>query len=380
MITLLVTDRNLNVLGDPITQWTDIDITLRFNEPDSGSVALPTGVLSPAQLAPGNRLVVIRDGAYFTAGPIETPGALSWSVRGGDSGPGTTTLTFASDLASIVAEVAYPDPARAITAQTVARRTFTNANAEAVMRQLVTENVGPAALAARRIPGLSLGAVAGVGSAVTFGFRLDQLGDALRAVALAGGGLGFRTRWTGTGITFEVYQPRDLRAQVRYSRGLGNLRGYEFDPAAPTATVAIVGATGEAANRAFSEFVSPAAATWGRMVTVVDQRTAEDPAEIVQAGAEALAQGAESARLTADTVDTATQRYGTHYGLGDLVSIELNNGVELADIVRAVNLKATPATGEVVTSTIGTQSASVDPDWVRLLRDLARRLGRLEAI
>lgn len=380
MITLLITDRELNVIGQSITRWTDIDITLRFNEPDSGSVTIPADGLSVDQLAPGNRLVVIRDGAYFTAGPIETPGELAWSLTGSDSGAGTVTLTFASDLASIVAEVAYPDPAHAITAQAAARRTFTNTNAEAVMRQLVAENVGPAALPARRIPGLTVAPAAGIGSNVTAGFRLDPLGDSLRSVALAGGGLGFRTLWTGSGIVFEPYQPRDLTAQVRFSRGLGNLRSYNYAPAAPTCTVAIVGAQGEAEDRVFAELVDPAAATWGRMVAVVDRRDTSDGAEINEAGYEALAQGAESARLTADTVDTATQRYGVHYGLGDLVGVELNNGVALADVVRSVNLKATPNTGETVAAIIGTQSASTDPQWVRLLRDLARRLGRLEAI
>ncbi|OZV74764.1 hypothetical protein CA850_29750 [Micromonospora echinospora] len=381
MITLLITDRDLNVVGQPITRWTEIDVTLRFNEPDSGTATIPTDGLSIDQLAPGNRLVVIRDGAFFTGGPIETPGALSWSATGGDSGAGTTTLAFASDLASIAAEVVYPDPANPITAQTAARRTFTATNAETVLRTLVRENVGTLALLPRRIPGLLVANPIGIGAPVTMGFRLDHLGDALRSVALAGGGLGFRTEQTASGsIVFRVYQPRDLTGQVRFSRGLGNLQAYRYEPAAPTCTVAIVGAQGEAEDRVFAELVADAAATWGRMVAVVDRRDTSDGEEIDAAGYEALAEGAEAAQLTADAIDTPTQRYGTHYDLGDLVSVELTNGVELADVVRAVTLKATPQTGEVVTPLIGTQSASTDPAWVRLLRDLTRRLGRLEAI
>ncbi|MEU4568659.1 siphovirus ReqiPepy6 Gp37-like family protein [Micromonospora sp. NPDC023956] len=382
MITLLTTDRNLNVVGDPITRYTDIDITLRWNEPDSGTVTVPADGVSVAQLAPGNRLVVIRDGAVFTAGPIESPGALSWSAAGSDVGAGTITLAFASDLASIVGEVVYPDPANPITAQTAARRSFTATNAETVLRTLVRENVGTLALTARRIPGLLVANATGVGSDVSASFRLDYLGDALRSVALAGGGLGFRvdTSADGSSIIFRVYEPRDLSAQVRFSRGLGNLTAYTYTPAAPTCTVAIVGDVGEGVDRNFSEFVAEAASTWGRMVTVLDQRNAENPDEIVQAAMEALAQGAEAAQFTASTIDTPTQRFGTHYGMGDRVSVELDDGVALTDVVRSVHLKATPREGEVVTSTIGTQSVTTDPHWVRLFRDLARRLGRLEAI
>lgn len=387
--TILVTGRDLSVIGDPITEWTDLEVTLRFNEPDSGSLTLPSDGITADQLAPGNRLVVIRNaapalgipGEILCAGPIED-NAESWSAEG-DAGPGTTVVSFASDLASIVAEIVYPNPAQAISAQTTDRRKFTATNAEVVMRQLVTENVGPTALAARRIPGLTLGPLAGVGGNVTAGFRVDPLGDALRAVALAGGGLGFRTHQVeiGAAIEFQTYAPRDLRGQVRFSRGLGNLLGYRFSRGAPTGTVAIVGdGSGEGTLRKFYERVSSAASSWGRMVAFIDRRDTEDAAEIDAELSEALAEGGESGQLETLTIDTDTQRYGVHYGLGDLVSVELNSGVVLADVVRAVTIKYTPNGGETTTAFIGTQTASTDPAWVRRLRQLSRQLRRLEAI
>lgn len=388
-LSILVTDRNLNVIGDPISRWTSVDLTLRFNEPGSGTLVVPTDGVSAAQLAAGNRVVVIRNpdpareypGEIVMAGPVEVPGAQAWSLDGADSGTGTTTVAFASNEAAIVSEVAYPDPAHAITAQASNRRVYTDVNAEAVMRSLVNENVGPGAQPARRIPKLSLGPATGVGTNVTTGFRLDPLGDALRSVALAGGGLGFRAPQVGSGIEFQVYKPRDLRGQVRFSRGLGNLRSYRYQPAAPTATVAIVGdGSGEGLTRTFVEVLGPKVASWGRIVSVVDRRDTLVTAELTAAGAEALAQAGESAQLATVTVDVPTQRYGVHYGLGDLVSVELNTGIEVADIVRAVQITATPDTGEVVTAVVGTQDASTDPEWVGMLHKFARRLARLEAI
>lgn len=40
-ITILMTDRNLTVVGDPIDGWTEVDITLRFNEPATGTFTAP---------------------------------------------------------------------------------------------------------------------------------------------------------------------------------------------------------------------------------------------------------------------------------------------------------------------------------------------------
>ena len=54
--TNIITDENLTVQGDPLSGWTNLDVTKKFNEPGSGSVdvrALPEVM---AQLQPGNRL------------------------------------------------------------------------------------------------------------------------------------------------------------------------------------------------------------------------------------------------------------------------------------------------------------------------------------
>jgi hypothetical protein len=38
---LLVTDKQMRVSGDPIVCWTMIQVTLKYNEPDSGSFTCP---------------------------------------------------------------------------------------------------------------------------------------------------------------------------------------------------------------------------------------------------------------------------------------------------------------------------------------------------
>ncbi|MFG2165511.1 siphovirus ReqiPepy6 Gp37-like family protein [Micromonospora chersina] len=386
-ITLLVTDRNLNMIGDPIAGWTDLDVTLRFNEPASGSFSAPRTAVSAAQLAPGSRVVVVRDGVVFCGGPIEEPGPEDWSVEGSASGPGTVEVRFSDDLANVVARITYPNPAAAATAQTSTARWTSTALAGDVIRSLVNLNAGPGALVARRVPQLLLGSGAGLGTSIKFGTRFEPLGDALRSAAIAGGGLGFRTRhdMVTDQLLFDVYQPQNLTGTVRFSPGLGNLRSYRYEPKAPSATVAIVGGKDVGTSRVVVERSNTSAVTaWGRMETFVDQRqstdTTADTTELNQAGDEALTRGAETARLSSVTVDTPDQRFGVHYQLGDRVSVELASGVEVADVVRAVHLQVTPEAGEVVTALVGSQEASSDPQWLAYMRDLSRRLDRLETI
>jgi len=73
-IKILATDRQLQVIGDPITGWTRLEVALRYNEPSAASISLPLSAVSAGQIEPGCRLVVIRDGRVLISGPIERGG------------------------------------------------------------------------------------------------------------------------------------------------------------------------------------------------------------------------------------------------------------------------------------------------------------------
>ncbi|WP_264296600.1 siphovirus ReqiPepy6 Gp37-like family protein [Streptomyces sp. C8S0] len=214
-----------------------MDVTRRFNEPASGSVTLPADDEVMEQLQPGARLVVIRDGAIWCAGPLEIPQDYTWTV-GAD--PGEVVVYFSDDLVRPAGYLTWPDPAAAWSAQPDTHRQITSTNAETIIRTLVDENCGPGALAARQIPNLALAAAAGVGTTTSVSTRFEGLLETCRRVAIDGGGLGFRTRQTATEVEFEVYQPADLTATARFSRGLGNLRALTYKQSAPTVTHALV--------------------------------------------------------------------------------------------------------------------------------------------
>lgn len=380
-IKLLTTDRNLTVVGDPIVCWSKVTSVLRFNVASSGQFDAPAYPWLLDQLETGSRIVLIRDRTVWCAGPL-IEYKYSKAVQGQASHYGTITVTFADDFAPVGGRVTYPNPAVAADDITQpARYNLAATNAETAIRNLINLNAGPGALTARQIPQLVLGTVAGVGSNISVSTRFEPLMDAVRSAAIAGGGLGVRTRQVGDQIVVEVYQPVDRTGSVRFSFGLRNLVSADYTRTAPTLTAAIVGGQGEGADRTITEYLDTAGVTaWGRLEQWVDQRNTNDATELDQSGTEALAEGGEKAQLATVTVDTDTQRYGEHYGLGDRVSIEVWPGREVADVVRSVQLDAESSTGaETVTATVGSQEASSDPNWVRQLRRIDRKLSYLQA-
>ncbi len=382
-IQLLVTDGDLAVQGDPLDGWTDLDATKRFNEPASGTVQLPATPEVMAQLQPGNRLVVIRDGQVWTAGPMEIPTDYSWSVDQ-DPGDGSVTVAFSDDLAVLAGFITWPAPASAWTAQQGNTwRQLNTANSETIIRTLVNENCGPGALPARRIPNLTLAAAAGVGTTTTVRTRFEPLLEVSRRVAIDGGRIGFRTQQTATGIEFSCYAPADLTGTARFSLGLGNLRSLQYKASAPAAThVLVAGSETEGSTtRAFVERSdAAAAAAWWRVERYLDGSSETDAdGELTAAGSAELGESAAPVELATVTVDTPDLRAGVDYDLGDRVSVALPHGLEVTDVVRSIHLQATPDSGEYVSAVVGSPTATTDPQMVRLVRTLTRRLGRLEA-
>lgn len=378
-ITLLVTDQDLVVQGDPLAAWTSLSADLNFNEPASGSITLPARPEYMAQLQPGNRLVVIRDGEIWCAGPIEMPQDYTWDVSQ-EADPGQVAVSFSDDLAVVAGYLTYPDPASAFTSQATATdavRQITAANAETIIRTLVTENCGPGALATRQVPQLVLDTATGAGTNTSITTRFEPLLDACRTVA-AHDGLGFRTRQVDNEIRFGVYAPADRTATARFSAGLGNLRALHYTLGAPTATSELIQG-GSVGARAYVEAVSGEASAWWRVERLLDQTgTTNVNGELTQAGLRAFGNDAATASLSTTTVDTPDLRAGRDYTLGDLVTVVLPTGLEVPDLVRTIRLEATGRGAELVTSVIGTGDQTTAAATVRVVRELGRRLNRLE--
>lgn len=393
--TILITDKNLVPQGDPILCWSSLDVTLRFNEPSSALFVAPAHNWIVAQIAPGNRVVVMRNleivggrqGDILIGGPIE-----NWLFErgdddsGGKSGDGIITVNFADDLAPVVARCVYPDRNATPAAQTVDRWHEGPVSAEVALRDLFFGQAGPGALTARRIPKATVNPTpAGVGSTVTIDAdRMMPLGDLAREIARLGGGIGFRTRQVldGSGlpaIWFEAYQPVDRTSSVRFGFGLGNLRYLAYEMKAPTATTAIVGGQGEGADRNLIERNNTTdEAAWGRSETLVSRPGTSALQSLQDDGDKALADGAPTTRIASNVMDTDDIQFGVHYGLGDKVSIETFPGQSFSDVVMSVTIQAWPTAGTYVAAVVGSQAAKTKPIWQQRLEAINLRLGQLE--
>ncbi len=349
--------------------WVTVVAEPRWNEVGAGTfTAEATSDLVDAATTPGNRVRLIRGGATepFLSGPIETPEDIEFTADGAS----LLTVQWASNEADIAGELVYPNPAVAASAGwAVEAWTMAATNAETVMRTAVNLNVGPGALSPRRVPGLTIGPALGVGSTIDAEARLTKLGDALRTWALAGGGLGWRVRETTSGLVFEVWDPADLSATIRFSFGLNNLRTLKVRRDATKGNVIIRGDDSSGAARIFTETANATDAAYGRREILVNN---DDVAA-------AIAENAARVTLTCEAVDTPRQQFGTHLNLGDIVGVEDRFGRVFADVVTAAKLSADAATDPVgtVTIAIGTGHPSSDAARTDQLRRLTRDVDRL---
>lgn len=390
-VTILVQDPDLTPVYGPIPVWSNLTCTLKNREVGGGQFTAPASVpLIEALQGTDNRICVIRQRVpgdtptVFASGPITAPGgAYKWALNDEDqsaTAPGQVTVSFATNEAYLAERYTYGDPANASTAQTADYYTLTATNGETVLRNLVNLNAGPGAIVSRRVAHLILGSVAGVGSNITLSTRWEVLTDVLRAAAVAAmplgqSGLGWRLVEVSKQLVFQVSAPRDLTGQVRFSAQLGNLRSLDTSPASPSCTAAIVGGSGVGSSRLI---VERTVAGGRRIEKFVNSAGGDTATGMQQAGDQALAEGAASVGLNAVAIDSRFARYSDDYVLNDLVSVELVPGIAVSDYVTAVTLTADPKTGEVVRPTIGIGSPIVLPRTVAAIRDLQRRIRRLE--
>lgn len=378
--TLLITDADLGYIGDPIICWTYIDITLKFNEPDSGMFTVPGYPWVIQQIAAGNRVIVIRNGTVLTAGPIE-----KWiherSNDGENAGIGKITVNFSDDLALVAARMAYPNPAQTIEGQTADFWSYTG-NAELGLQQLVDANAGPGALTPRQVSHLAIAPPVGTGSSVAVrATRMQPLLDVARQIAEVGGNFGFRTRQSSnTQILFETYEPDDKSGSVRFGFGLNNMAYIAYEVSAPTATTVAVGGQAETGADAFMLEVANTTdeTAWGRFEKLVARAGNAEPDVLTDDGNQALGEAASTTRLASNLLDIPDQRFGIHYNVGDLVSVESWPGEQVVDLVRTVHLQIYPTSGEYASATVGSQAAVTDPAWVQRLREIDARVGQLE--
>ncbi|MFD7738062.1 siphovirus ReqiPepy6 Gp37-like family protein [Kitasatospora sp. NPDC059800] len=340
-LTVEVRDKNLARQGIIRPEELILEVQETYNNVGTWRLKLAAEhPLTPLLRTPGSGLVVTGPSDVLISGPTVKPEYASTP----EDPAGTVTFEGVSDCVVLNDMLAIPEPSNPdLAGQRQAHDTRTGP-AEAVIHAYVEANIGPAAPAARRRAGLTMGANLGRGPTVSKSARFPVLGSLLAEIAVVAD-LGFRVVQRGSNLVFETYRIVDRSREVRLDVRNRTLSGQRIAISPPGATRVLVAGQGDLTARQFLTVDTPvsiaAEADWGRRIErYVDQRNTDDWAELKQAGDEVMAkEGFTSVAVQAVPVEDSAMRFGVDWYLGDRVGVVVEDQ-ELVSAVTGMVLKA----------------------------------------
>lgn len=355
-----------------IDDFQQVDAVPRHNDVGTWAVDIDSRVRHATALArPGYGIDLVRGGVSVMSGDMR------FRQRIRDGHRSRLLVSGYDDNGWLNRRVAHPQPSAAAPPYSVDAYDVRTGLASTVLRQYVDVNGGPSALAVRRITGLTLAADPLIGSTVTGRARWQSLLVLLQELALAGGGLGFHLRRSATSRVFTVYQPVDRTATVRFSTGLGNLAGYEYQAEAPSANYLFVGGGGEGTARTVREGQDPESIVdFGRIEIFRDRRDTTDSGELDQEITKTLDESAGRTGISITPIETTRLRYLTDYTLGDKVTALLDDE-PIKEVIREVRIKLTPAGPQQMLPEISSPGSPGIAEVMRIFRRLRAFDSRL---
>lgn len=390
--------------GRPIP-FSKVDVTLAYNQVGAVVLDLPANDRNWELITlDGNGDLVPFGVVLNWGGVFETPLLIEdWAFkRTNTDGKITETLslTGADFLAVIANRIAYRAPAAAWNLQTAGSTVYGPDHAETVIKTIVAANVVTAADTDRRVPLLTVASDLARGGTVTYKVVTPQpdvttgtenptvaqsLMDMVRAVDEQSP-IGVQVTLGDGVLVFDCYVPRDLSDLAVFSATLGNLPEATLTVASPTANAVLV--QSKVTGSTFSQTNGAGATSpWRRVESFLDQSSTDTAADVTTAASQAIAAGVSKVSIAVTVVDLPRLRFGADasgvqgYRVGDIVTLDIRDGVTYSDIVSKVQLVA-DASGdtyiETVTPTIGTASDATDQTMpaklAAELRSLERRL------
>lgn len=362
-------DENYVLTGD--LRISSIDGVVRHLGVDTAIIETPYSEDAYARTGPGCGFVVYRDGLRRYSGLVASERAWGWDS---EQGVATIKVQTLGDNVHVGKRLAFPDPSRAGDAQTTydywtprdgSGNPVQVAGTTALWR-LINEHLGPGATADRRVPTLTMGVDPAAGAVRTYQFLFDNVLTAAQQIsAVCGADPGIRIDAAGGALVADIYLPRDLTGDVRFSADMTNLAGFGYTETAPAATYVLAAGQGDLHLRArkASATTDPLDLRWGvRSEVYLDQRDESDLAKLQQASDDELAQSKGQIALTTTLTDTQATRLGVDYDLGDKVTVYvgLPGGPKstVADVIREVAFTVDNTGAETFKPAIGTPDAS----------------------
>lgn len=367
-----IRDQNRIKTGD-LGRATSLKITPRFLDVGAFELTVPKGVPEASKLVPGGWLQFLSNGQEIISGQIRG----IKEVNDENNVGGTLTIYGPSAEQVVADRLAFQVPTSAATSQGAADYDRRSGPAESVIKAYVNLNAGPGALAARRVSGLVMETDLGRGASVKASARMDNLAELISPLCISGG-IGWRVRFNGDNLEFQVYVPTDKSGQAKFGSVLGNLVSYERTQEAAKTNVSIVGGQGDGIARVFREIQDSAAiAAWtNRTETFVDRRDSTDTVELDQAGTEETVNNGPVNGLAIKTADTPNLLFYRDYFLGDKVSIP---EAGIVDILREIEINWTADAGPSAETTVGSASTTGTLKMIQKLDELNKKVEALQA-
>lgn len=382
-LTVEVRNSNLNRVGVITPKYLDFKAQTVHNGVGQWELTLPASHPMASVLAtPGSGIVVSLYGATKFSGPTTQP-ARSTDRENPD---GSYTFTGVTDDVLLADALAYPQPSNSNPVTQTTAYDIRSGNAETVMRDFVSANIGPTAPAGRKtgfrnyieLDPTNLGR----GTAIVKSARFDNLGALLGEIATVAN-LGFQIVQRGSMLRFEVLTITDRSASVRLNVQNGNISRETLVVSPPEVTRVVVAGQGEGVARQFVERTTTdstaAEAAWGRRIEVFkDQRNTDNTTELQQAGDKLLLDaGFTATAVKAIPADAINMMYGKDWEVGDTVGLVTFGQETKAVVTAAVILvnKETVSVGASIGDVTGFDASNAQ---AKRVEDTARRVDALE--
>jgi hypothetical protein len=386
---VIARDPDLNRRG--YLPWKTLTLDHRHADVSSWTLTLPAIPPVLSKIGPGWGVILLRWGQELLSGPLEDDGPRSWTAAD-DGGPGTLTVTGADDLVIVANELAYPDPTKNAVGQLngTYQDVQTSHAAETVIKHYVSANVGSTRATARgdasapQARTVTVATDQGRGDVVSFSARFNGLLDIIQAISQAGSNLGAEVLQSGSSLVFDVYEPRDLSARMRFSRESGTLISASTTVSMPTVTHAVVLGSGTNQAQVVAEVDDSASAESWRMVVrqTVDSSSTSDATQLTQAGQAALTAGARQYARDCTIVETPQVKYPATVRRGDIVTIvdPTRPGTAITDVISSVHIEADASAGtRLLQFNVGTTTqTATSNDLTGQLTIVKKRVNELQ--
>lgn len=358
-----------------VGSYESVTLHPRHNAQPTGSVRLATDDPKVALLSvPGVRLVARFRGEQVMSGPVRTR-------HGQAAGPASSvTCEVADDWRLLRRLLGWPVPDSAITSQDGAEYAVYTGPAETVVKQIIAENLA-------RVPTpqpITIATDQGRGDTITVQVRMHLLADRLLPL-IDQAGIGVTVQQDGgNGLVVDCYESGWW--PLALSEEAGTVAAAEWSSTAPTLTRVVVGGPGEGTDRVFGLYADTDLEDEYQDVIegFVDARDIRDDdpnfEDLMEArAAEALAEGAPRSGLSLALAESTTFRYGADgVRVGDLVTVQLDTGATVTDVLREATLTHSPDNGVDVTPLVG-ENPGGEAAIARAIAALTRSVRNLHA-